>query len=314
MKFGFLVAGASLAVGVASSAHAIVIRDDVADSVYQAIGAAPLYASVGRVIGRNASSGFSGSGTLIGNHYVLTAGHVTSGATSLSLTLGGQTFQATSWATHPSWTGNVLLGGDIGLMYFAQDLTAATGIQGATLYRGSSEAGRVATMVGYGLKGTGLTGGTSLDGIKRGGLNLIDVAWRGVLLADFDNPHNTQDSLTGSAVPIGLEATISPGDSGGGMFITIGGVSYLAGVNSFDWALLDGNPNSDYGDVEGETRVSAYVGWIDAVLNGGIADNMTISGTFVTDLRATAVAVPEPASLAFLSFGLAAFGALRRRR
>jgi hypothetical protein len=56
---------------------------------------------------------------------------------------------------------------------------------------------------------------------------------------------------------------VAPGDSGGGVFITIGSQTYLEGVISFV-ANADGSDNSSYGDASGFGRVPAFASWITA--------------------------------------------------
>jgi hypothetical protein len=115
-------------------------------------------------------------------------------------------------------------------------------------------------MVGYGATGTGATGDVTFDGLKRAGQNMIDAVAitpgkeNRILLSDFDSGLASDNSY-GSAVPHALEAMIAPGDSGGGLFIPCGSAGYaddcLAGITSFGWGRLDGDPNSDFGDVGG---------------------------------------------------------------
>src|SRR5690606_11954949 len=58
------------------------------------------------------------------------------------------------------------------------------------------------------------------------------------------------------------------GDSGGGLFLTVSGTTYLAGVTSFVTPLSDtpiphvGSTRGYYGDVNGYTRVSPYLSFI----------------------------------------------------
>ena len=56
----------------------------------------------------------------------------------------------------------------------------------------------------------------------------------------------------------------APGDSGGGMFIDVDGIDYLAGVTSFGLAF-DGDLDADYGDMGGYIRTSHFVDWIESV-------------------------------------------------
>ena len=89
-----------------------------------------------------------------------------------------------------------------------------------------------------------------------------------MFLSDFDNPNNAADSAWGDSSPLDLEYLIAPGDSGGGMFIDVAGEDLLAGVHSFG-ASFDDLTDSDYGDVSGHTRVSAFTRWIGSVLYPG---------------------------------------------
>ena len=56
-----------------------------------------------------------------------------------------------------------------------------------------------------------------------------------VLGCDFDSPTNPADSTFGDSTPLPLEGLAAAGDSGGGVFITLGSTTYLAGLNSFYW-------------------------------------------------------------------------------
>lgn len=323
----FWAAGVSLAAAMSVSAG--VIRHDVSDSAYLNLGASSDYASVGFVTGSTPDFNFSASGTLIDNNWVLTAGHVVSDASALSFKLGGTTFVADQWVAHNKWDGDLGKGYDIGLMHFTTDLTAATGIGAAQRYTGSDELGEIATFAGYGTTGTGLTGWTTFDGQKRAGQNVIDRYLRTpgrtsrVLLSDFDNPLDPSDSRWDPDTPLALEYLIAPGDSGGGMFLDIGGQQLLAGVHSF-LASFDGLTDADYGDISGVTRVSEFNKWIDGIIGGGGGGGGGKGGgnngkgggrpTLVMNLDTalTAAIVPEPASLSLLAGGLVL--ALRRRR
>jgi hypothetical protein len=292
-----------------STAPAIVIRDDRSDSQYRSLAAS--YPSVGQFIGSTSTGGgYYASGTLISPNWVLTAAHVVDSASTLTFKVGGASYTADRWLAHPSWTGNLGAGYDIGLVHLP---TAVTGVTPARRYTGTSERGAVAAIVGYGTTGTGLTGGTTFDGQKRGAQNVLDVLDNPrLLLMDFDNPRNRNDSSMGSNRPQNLEGLIAPGDSGGGAFITTRSGTFLAGVHSWGGSY-DGNTNFDYGDVSGHTRVSAFNSWMDGVM----ASSATGGGGTVVSGTGGASAVPEPATAALLAaagLALVAWAWRRRRR
>jgi hypothetical protein len=306
-----------IGLAIASSSLAGTVRDDRSDSLYLNLGS--LYPSVGQILGADPTSSFAASAVLVSPNWALTAAHVTSGATSLSYNIGGNSYAGSGWVTNPNWTGSLSNGYDLGLIHFD---SAISNVAPALRYTGSSERGQTATYVGYGTTGTGLTGWKNVSSFsqlqKRGEQNVIDYLPNSRLLeSDFDNPvkkYQKRDNSMGSSTPLDLEGLIAPGDSGGGVFINVGGVDYLAGINSF-LAAWDGRVNADYGDISGAIRVSAFNSWIDSVINGPAPTNLAIS--LVADANAveltTGSAVPEPAtSVLFLVAALA--GLIRRRR
>ncbi|MBX3097317.1 MAG: trypsin-like serine protease [Fimbriimonadaceae bacterium] len=274
----FLTLGlASLSLSVFASA--ITTRHDVADSQYVANAGLFPNASIGEVNGSFAS----GSGTYLGfgngSHWMLTAGHVTSGNTIQNVRFGGQVINATGQITHPNFNFNTLAF-DLGLVRIASAPTGITPIRFTTL---SNLIGERVVFGGYGLHGIGSNTNRSYDGLNRGAENIIDFSqgsggskfW----FTTFTNP--TQ----GNALP--LEGTTASGDSGGGMFWHDGADWRLTGVTSW------GTDNfSRYGDQAAFVALHNHTDWL-------------------TD-RTGITAVPEPTSMLLLG-GVAAL-VLRRRR
>src|SRR3954467_117523 len=86
------------------------IRDDRDPQLYLNLGADPRYASVGKFDLTKWEPGFSASGTLVGNDWVLTAAHVMEGTTTGQFTVGGQSYNVSRWVTHPKWDGELRRG------------------------------------------------------------------------------------------------------------------------------------------------------------------------------------------------------------
>jgi len=238
----------------------------ITDQMYR--DAAQPYTSVGEVKG----SGLSGSGVLIGDRWVLTAGHVAMSKVGGTFVIGGNTFTVTSATVHPSYSASGPLF-DIGLLYLS---SAVAGVDPAVMYDfggPSSILGREATWAGYGLGGTGASG-YAVPFAFRAFTNVIDVLgdhpdYEGLpsssFVSDFDRPGDPSKNAPGSDPnPTALEGNVAPGDSGGGIFVKEGGVNYLVGVSSYT-GRLDTMPTgslSRYGALSGGTNLELFHSWI----------------------------------------------------
>jgi hypothetical protein len=281
---------------LSSLAVASTIRHDEADSLYTSLGAQ--YPAVCRVFGAG-----GGSGTLIAPNWVLTAGHVFSGGTTGTVRFGSDVYNIAQVIEYSGWD---LGKNDLALVRLA---TPVVGVTPVRMWNGGGEVGKVATSVGFGSTGTGLTGNTGGWGTKRGFRNVVDgyneVLWGHNyygLITDFDKPDgsvNTFGLIGSSATALALEGCGAPGDSGGGLFINYGGEEFLVGVTSYvawegvdPWAARPSNLYGYYGDNNGYSSVREAQNWI--TNNSGVG------------------LVPEPTSM--LTLGIGAISVMARKR
>jgi secreted trypsin-like serine protease len=293
MKISLIALGACLVATFSARAATILAPADaplVTAQMY--LDEAGNYPMVGKVAG----SGLSGSGVLISDRWVLTAGHISYGKTNTAtFNVGGVNYAVERSITHSSYSfgSNPF---DLGLLYLSAPvptLAAATMIH---FDAPNSILGREATWVGHGLTGTGLTG--SQDPFAfRAFTNIIDVMGPAYgltatsFVSDFDRPNGSTNATQSSPTATRLEGNVTSGDSGGGVFVTVNGIRYLAGISSYTGRFGPGAASS-YGSISGATNLDLFHSWI-------------FDKTGIT-------AVPEPSTLWLL--GIGSLSMLRRRR
>ncbi|MFG0315232.1 MAG: trypsin-like serine protease [Phycisphaerales bacterium] len=249
------------------SANAIVVRHDVDDAAYLSFAQSD-FGSVGRMIFQDGDSQFwNGSGTLIGDRWVLTAAHVVDDAANtdwfFDTGAGTQRVQAEDVFYHPDWfDDNGATNGDMALVRLSDAITDATPTQ---LFEGSTPYGDEVALVGFGGSGTGETGWTgTYDLLRRAGTNILEDGdpygfGPEFLSFDFDNPD--------TSVATDLEAMLMFGDSGGAIMADVNGEWQLIGVNTFIVPFADDVLDYGmYGDLMGSTSVEFHRGWINSII------------------------------------------------
>lgn len=186
--------------------------------------------------------------TLIGPRWAITAAHVASGVTGITLTSGTTARPVDRVVIHPDWTDEKHGWHDLALLHCVEPLVLG---HYPTLSEGDEKPGQVVSIVGFGLHGKLSEGHSASDGKLRAGTQTIERFERTVIVCHAQCGTST------------LEFCISPGDSGGPLFA--GGK--LAGVNSFTMAPR-GPLKSKAGEETAHTRVSLYREWIEGVVGG----------------------------------------------
>jgi len=192
-----------------------------------------------RLVAKKGGSPQMASAVAINSQYAITAAHAVAGCDSGEiLTDTGSRLPVRGFSIHPDYESNsigtrdvavVEIDGDFGLEFYPP------------IYANQDEIGKVVSICGYGVAGTFDTGGIDSDQQKRAGSNIVDGVIRGMLTCSV-----------GTGTRTTLEFLITPGDSGGGMFIG----NELCGINS----MVMHSPGRTYlgkrGDESGHTRLS----------------------------------------------------------
>lgn len=251
------------------ASHAIVIRHDVDDSKYRAEPA---------VFPALVDFPCEGHGVLIAPQWVITAAHVIPHGLD-EVVIGGKPRKVERWVIHPGFKPlpphlirRVLELGDadeaVQVLASSDDIALVklaapvTDVKPAVFYRGDSERGMHAWIIGKGATGTGLNGETPHSPHRqqlRQAYNSISSAegrWIGYV---FDPG--------ASALP--LEGMSGGGDSGGPVLIQEKGEWQVAGLAA--WKSVEGDARlyrpAVYGQTGYNIRLSRYAAWIDGVMH-----------------------------------------------
>jgi hypothetical protein len=248
-----------LACLVSTSVQAIIIRHDRDKQRFLNLGKRyPSTVTLRRTDGQN---GLGGEGTLIAARWVLTAAHV---ATDLGpddlVEVRGKIYRIKQVVCHPDWHKDADMPTDIALVQLAEPVTD---VVPARPYSGTDEEGMIATFVGRGGIGTGLTGPVTEDRRIRAATNRVEST-RDVFPALAKHAEGSQlrfrFDAPGDPHVTPLEGISGPGDSGGPAYIKLRGVLYVIGVSSGQ----DNRPTRQgrYGVFEYYVRVSHFSNWI----------------------------------------------------
>lgn len=222
----------------------------------------------------------TGSGVVIKPHWILTAAHVVSNVTEPRVqTDSGAIYPLTKIIIPKEFLEDKIGYYDLALCYSptAFDLSFYPG-----LHTDHDEFGKAVTIAGYGLTGTFHTGCILADEKKRAGHNVVEGEEMAILTC----------KPTAGSKRMPLEYMISPGDSGGGMFIG----NKLAGINSY-LSATDKKPDGTYGDESAFTRVSLYADWVESQIEKyelALAAQATTAGELNFAVTPIVLNIPEP--------------------
>jgi hypothetical protein len=186
--------------------------------------------------------------------FAITAAHAVAGCDPGEvITDDGRRREVVQIFVHPDYDEDTLGTRDVAVVRLGQpvSLDFYPGI-----YSRQDEIGKVVSIAGYGISGTFATGANISDGKKRAGSNIVDGELKGLLTCSIQGGRRTT-----------LEYMVSPGDSGGGMFIG----NELCGINSLVLSPPGRVPLGQYGDESGHARLSQpeVRDWILRILNDG---------------------------------------------
>jgi len=225
-------------------ANAIIIRHDVDDSQYQALGD-QYAASVGYVGGCAA--------TLIDPQWLLTAAHCVERYKTTLMTARhlDHSYRIETIFVHPQFNLNQDEIYDIALVQLKTPVVNGTP---ATLYQKFDEVGKPVIFVGRGTFGNGKEGLIRDDYVQRGATNTVVNADQQVIGFRFDEPEK--------ATP--LEGISSRGDSGGPAFIETNDTLAVIGVSSYQ--VSNDMKEGHYGVGEYYTRVASFYSWLNTTM------------------------------------------------
>lgn len=237
---------------IAFSANAIIIRHDTSDEDYQKLAKSD-NSTVTFYDVYKGEDIVAGTGSIIADKWIVTAAHVAN-----YLTKGGKVqFKDTFYTIekivkHPLWK-DQQLPNDIALVKLSSAIENATI---AKLNDLPNEAGKIATFVGRGDHGNGVTGVVGADKQLRAANNVVTVAKEQWVQFAFDEG---EKALT-------LEGISGPGDSGGPAYITHANSVCIIGVSSWQNAESTGWQEGKYGVIENYSRISHFRNWIEQTM------------------------------------------------